>query len=388
MVLTLMAQMDVLTMLIPELEEIVGTFGGSQRQQEHPFIINRDEARNRFKFAFQRFFKLLPVKSFLFDGPLVLTMDDIQWADDASLDLLEELMSLNISSSTSDRGSSADEDTHTNGFILICCYRSDEVSVSTKAFGKRIQNWKKETETKEQYQGHNHHYDVTELSIGNVTVKNVTSMLMDLLSIDDSSIVLQNLAKIIHQRTHGNPFFVIQYTSMLYQQQLLKFNIGVMKWEWNESDIQSKTKAADNVVDILKHKMNTISSSSKHHFSHVMQLAATLGTTFTKRTISIVHDNYQYLPPPLGGDDNDDDAMKKEEKVDVNNEQDVEKESWDSPRTIEEWLKTAVDQGFLEVNDDDGYGGGGCDESYHWVHDKVKEAAISLASSPEEFKHI
>ena len=179
-------------------------------------------------------------------APLVIVLDDLQYADAASLALLEGLIS--------------DRDNR-DGLMIIGCYRSNEIEgsgrnmqeASQAQLSTLLRNLRKNganpqatTEDQPSDQGGiglqrtlqvkrqrlDASFDFTELHIGSLHVKDVNAMVMDLLGMDDVS-KTSGLAEVCHMKTNGNPFFLIHFLGRLTESKLLEYSFGLMSWKWD-----------------------------------------------------------------------------------------------------------------------------------------------------------
>lgn len=172
------------------------TSGATQPQQQQQGYAN---ARSRLNYAFRRFIRILAV----YLQPLVIVLDDLQWADLASLNLLEVFMT----------------DESNPNLMVIGVYRSNEVTQS-----HMLNRALSSLQTKWMDSG----FDITQIRVGNLSVTNMNSMVRDLLSTDDDRTL--GLAKICHKKTNGNALYFSYFMSMLVEQNLLEFNLGLFKW--------------------------------------------------------------------------------------------------------------------------------------------------------------
>eukprot|EP00529_Nitzschia_sp_RCC80_P007009 CAMPEP_0113477908 /NCGR_PEP_ID=MMETSP0014_2-20120614/20454_1 /TAXON_ID=2857 /ORGANISM="Nitzschia sp." /LENGTH=1501 /DNA_ID=CAMNT_0000371025 /DNA_START=68 /DNA_END=4573 /DNA_ORIENTATION=+ /assembly_acc=CAM_ASM_000159 len=309
----------------------------------------------RFHYLLRKFFR--GVAAFL-DGPLVFVLDDMQWADFASLGLLEGLLldngatttSLSVSSSSvtttttnTSRCSSGIMDTpghrsqrvlqkngsSNNNIIVIGLYRSNEVA-PTHMLSKLIRDMKQRPTL-----------NVTEMYIGNLEEDDIVLLLSDLLSTTCNDRLLE-LARICHQKTAGNAFFVIQYLTRLNERGLLKYNFGLTKWYWDEERIKLETDATSNVVDLMTEKLLNLAPCTLR----LLQVATCLGSSFQEQSL------YKAWGAVL----------------------DPEKE----PRcreTFQQSIKQATDEGLWEKDENR--------ETYHWAHDSILDASVELMDSEE-----
>ncbi|KAL3925456.1 MAG: hypothetical protein SGILL_000397 [Bacillariaceae sp.] len=349
-----------LVRILPELEEIVnissslehGTGETASRhrgngddrcnlydiesmQQQLAVKDERHDEQHGIDHAFRVFFRVIG-EHFL---PVIMVLDNMHWADPSSLHLIQVLMT----------------DRENSNLVLVGCCRTESTSIEANEEDakKSMENARLKTVLilMEDWLGISNEFsfDVTDLLIGNLKVDDIHGMLMDLLSTDQS---LMGLAKICHQKTHGHVFFVIEYLKSLHERGLLTYNLGMLKWVWDESRIVSQTMVADNVVDMMVEKMEALATRS----AHILQLAALLGPQFDETTLEVVWRgiNHDYL-----------------EMEDVWGEE----SSLDGTNYVSETLKTALRAGLLEAlpkSDSTGY------NKYRWTHDNIMEAAFSL----------
>ncbi len=197
--------------MIPEIELLIG------RQPQIPDLAP-EEAQNRFKLVLKSFFRILAEQ----EHPLVLFLDDLQWADPASLELIQAL--------ALDRG--------LHHFFMIAAYRDNEVAAhlplmltldAIRAGGAPLQ----------------------ELSLKALNKADVTSLLTNFLRCDE--IAVAPLANNIHAKTLGNPFFVNQFLKRLYENRHL-IPDPTLGWQWDMAAI-NKMQVTDNVIEFMVEKL-------------------------------------------------------------------------------------------------------------------------------------
>lgn len=303
----------ILTRVVPSLLQILKVGDGNGDS------IGYREAQYQFKFAFRRFIRA--VTSF---GPVVMTLDDLQWADTASMELLEALIS----------------DRETTAFMVIGCYRSDE-SYSKAPHVQSIENIVQMTkeDTSLAFES---------ISVSNLSVDQVHELLVDLLSSTEAE--TQALAECIHKKTLGNAFFVVQFITLLVDLNLLEYNMGSMKWSWNVHDIQLSTAATENVVSLMKNKMKRLPAS----IEQVLPMMACLGSTFSASVFEL--------------------AFRR--CGEIMHDAPVERPSGEPDSKAKEFLALCEQEGLIEDPDEEG-------ELYQWVHDKIQEAAFDLVSEDD-----
>ncbi|CAJ1940060.1 unnamed protein product [Cylindrotheca closterium] len=292
----------------------VGTDEGENSESNHDDLNDGYGAgQERIKFAFRI---LMRVVSSYF-SPLVLVLDDLQWSDVASLEVIDYLIS----------------DKHNpNAIMVIGLYRSNEVD-DTHIL-THMKKGLNEKMVKSQFH-------MTHIEVGNFFPADVNRVIMKMLDVDDPKMT-RGLADICHKRTLGNPYFVVEFITMLKDEGLLEFNLGLLKWVWDEKTIESATVSTDNVVDLVQGRMIKLEPDQLL----TLQYAACLGATFDRSALELIwskHSGIDFSELAAAG-------------VDV----------------LGEILTSLQNQKYIEELDE---------FSYRWVHDKVQEAALSLIGS-------
>jgi predicted ATPase len=228
--------------VIPELERIIGI-------QPPATELSGSAAQNRFNLLFQKFLQLFTQKS----HPLVIFLDDLQWADSASLKLIELLMS----------------DASQRYLLLICAYRDNEVSpahpliLTLDAISK------------------------AEAIINTIILQPLSQLKLNQL-VADTLKCTENLAfslsQLIHRRTQGNPFFATQVLKSLHQDGLIKFNCSEGCWQCDISQINQQTLTLD-VVEFMVFQLRRLPESTQQ----VLKLAACIGNQFDLQTLAIIY---------------------------------------------------------------------------------------------------
>lgn len=229
----------VVTEVIPDVELIIG----AQPELSHA---SRTESQNRFKYLFQNFIRALTS----FERPLTIFLDDMQWADPASLQMLELFMN----------------DPQTQGLLLIGAYRKNETSAK-HALIASLENIK-------QTGAHFH-----EIHLSSLSLDAINQMLAQ--TFQCSLEVSLNLALVCFEKTQGNPFFLRQFLHSLYVNKLVEFKVQEQNWHWQIEAIY-QAKITDNVVELMAGKIQKLPQETQH----VLQLAACLGSPFELETLS------------------------------------------------------------------------------------------------------
>ncbi|GAX20203.1 hypothetical protein FisN_12Hh048 [Fistulifera solaris] len=204
------------------------------------------EERNRLLFLLRKFIRVICQ----FYAPVfILFLDDLQWADTASLDVLESL--------TTDR--------HNKNLLVIGTERKhDREDIGT--IMKNIQALG---------------VSVDVIKLRDLNCSDLNHLLSDALRSEADH--TSKLAEIVHRKTNGNPFFVMQFLHSLRDKKILTFNLSLVQWQWNDKLADELMQVTDNVSDLLRKMLLTLDLSEKL----VLKVAACLGSRFSLRTLVI-----------------------------------------------------------------------------------------------------
>ncbi|MEH2252414.1 ATP-binding sensor histidine kinase [Nostoc sp.] len=229
--------------VITEVELIIG-------QQAPVPQLGVAESQNRFNRVFKQFIHAFTAA----DHPLVLFLDDLQWADAASLKLVETLMT----------------DLESQYLLMIGAYRDNEVS-PTHPLILMLEAIRASGAT------------VEELLLKPLAARHITQLLTDTFNCESSQ--AEPLADLLLQKTQGNPFFLTQLLKVLHQDKLLTFDYRSGFWQWDLNKIQAQA-LTDNVVDLMVNKIQRLSEPTQQ----VLQLAACVGNRFNLEILALVND--------------------------------------------------------------------------------------------------
>jgi PAS domain S-box-containing protein len=269
--------------LVPELELVIG-------KQLPVAVLPPQDAQKRFQMVFRRFLGVFARK----EHPLALFLDDLQWLDTATLDLLEHLV------------------THpeVRHLLLIGAYRDNEVN-SSHPLLRTLDAIR------------NAGAFVQEISLAPLAREDLGRLVADTLSCTPGRAA--PLARLVHEKTGGNPFFSIQFISALAEEGLLRFDHDAARWRWDVDRLHAKGYT-DNVVDLMVGRLTRLPVETQA----ALQQLACLGNVAEITMLSIV----------LG-----------------KSNEDVRSDLWDAVR--------------LELVEH-------LEGSYKFIHDRVQEAAYSL----------
>jgi predicted ATPase/signal transduction histidine kinase/tRNA A-37 threonylcarbamoyl transferase component Bud32 len=234
---------SVIVDVIPEVGLIIG-------EQAPARILSPEESRNRFNLIFRNFVRVFTSGK----NPLVIFLDDLQWADLPSLHLLELIVT----------------DPEIGNLLVIGAYRDNEVDPTHPLLATlaEIEN-KKVT--------------VNIITLSSLNLYHVSQLVADTLLVPQ--VESNELASLCFEKTQGNPFFLNQFLSMLYQENLILFDPIQLKWKWGINEIQ-KRGITDNVVDLMANKIKKLPEITQN----ILRLAACIGNQFDLRTLATVNE--------------------------------------------------------------------------------------------------
>ena len=282
------ANARLITDLIPELKLIIG---------EPPPVpeLEPQQAQQRFLQVLQRFIGVFAQA----EHPLALFLDDLQWLDAATLDLLEDMLSR----------------AETPHLLLVGAYRDNEVD-GDHPLSRTLKTL--------------HHADVhiDEIRLAPLSGAHIEQLISESLRCPPASIVA--LARLVLDKTAGNPFFVIQFLHALAEEKLLTYEPARQRWRWDVHLINGKGYT-DNVVDLMVGKLARLPQETRQ----ALQQLACLGNVARLDTLATVLD----VPVPH----------------------------------VHSALSPAVRLELVERQDG----------AYRFVHDRIHEAAYSLIAETE-----
>ncbi len=242
---------QVIVDVIPEVELIIG------KQPSVPEL-PPTEVQNRFNRVFSKFISAFCTK----EHPLVIFLDDLQWADSGTLKLMEVILM----------------DEKTEYLFLIGAYRDNEVS-KTHPFIITVEELKKKGAI------------VNTITLAPLELDSISQLIVDTLLSNTEEV--KPLAELVKQKTGGNPFFANQFLKTLHSENLIAFHFpqsSLIKgesqdgfWKWDLKKIQSQN-ITDNVVELMIGKLKKLPESTQK----VLRLAACIGASFDLHAISII----------------------------------------------------------------------------------------------------
>jgi PAS domain S-box-containing protein len=228
--------------LIPELELIIG------KQPPVPELPPQ-ETQNRFQAVFTRFLCVFAQK----EHPLMLFLDDLQWLDVATLRFIEHLL------------------THADvkHLLLIGAYRDNEVSPSHPLM-LTLDAIRKSGVA------------MDEIVLKPLSLGDVNHFISDALRCEPGR--SEALARLVHRKTAGNPFFVIQFLTALAEEHLVEFDSRTTTWQWDLTEIRTRG-FTDNVVELMIEKLKRLPVATQE----MLKELACLGDTVKISTLAMVN---------------------------------------------------------------------------------------------------
>ena len=228
--------------LVPELKLIIGP------QPAVPDL-SPQEARQRFQILLRRFIKVFARP----EHPLVLFFDDLQWADAATLDIIEDLLT----------------QSDVQNLLLIGAYRSNEVDRAHPLMRKLDAIRRAGAKT-------------DQIPLAPLTREDLGTLVTDALRCAPADAA--TLVQLTHSRTLGNPLFVIQFLTALADEQLIRHDDTATSWRWNVDRIRAKSHS-DNVVDLMVAKLKRLPAETRE----LLTLLACIGNVAETRILEIVY---------------------------------------------------------------------------------------------------
>jgi PAS domain S-box-containing protein len=201
--------------LIPELKLVIG-------EQPPVADLSPRNAQRRFQTVLRQFIGVFARP----EHPLALFLDDLQWLDAATLDLLEDLLT----------------QSDIKHLLLIGAYRENEVDVA-HPLSRKLETIRRTGAT------------VHDIVLAPLTYEDLTQLISH--SIRCETKPPNPLVQVVHEKTGGNPFFAIQFLHALVDEMLLVFDHGDARWFCDLGRIHGK-RYTDNVVDLMIVKLNRL----------------------------------------------------------------------------------------------------------------------------------
>lgn len=230
---------QVMLEIIPDLELIIG------KQPKMP-ALSPVEVQQRLYLVLQIFLQVLHSPEY----PLVIFLDNLQWADTVSLRLAQ----LPLTAPDS------------QALLIIGAYRDHELNPEHPL--QITLNELQETEAL-----------VNQICLMALSLADITHLLSDTLHYPKEEVV--SLAELVLEKTRGNPLAVREFLKSIYTEELLWFNADNRRWHWNPEQIRGMT-VTENVVDFMTTKIQRLPVDTQQ----ILQYAACIGNRFDLHTLA------------------------------------------------------------------------------------------------------
>jgi predicted ATPase/signal transduction histidine kinase len=284
----------VLAQVIPEIGFILG-------EQPPPVPLGPTEAQNRFQRVFRNFVAAVAQPA----HPLVVFLDDLQWADAATLALLEPLL----------------DSPEIRGLLLIGACRDNEPD-APQHLAPALHALEAASVA------------VQRVTLGPLRLADLAALVRDMLHGELEEAL--PLARLVLEKTGGNPFFVHQFLRSLERDGHFRFDAVAQRWRYRVEAI-AQAPLAEDVVELMTRNIQRLSSRSQY----ALTLAACIGNRFDAHTLALICEQPQ--------------------------------------ETVAEDLVQAVAEGLIvPVPPDTEASAHGDAPAYAFLHDRVQQAAYAL----------
>jgi predicted ATPase len=302
-------ELGMLCFMIPKLTEITSAAAGSSTYHHQTCCSASEQGAKETLEKLRYVLRAFLCSICLEEQPVVLFLDDLQWIDVATFDILKSMIS----------------NSELRHCVFVGSFRDDDVN-ETHMVCKWIDAMKEGDAPP------------LRIQVGNLNVHDLTVLLADLLGVEQQDEHAKELADVIHRKTGGNVFHVLQLLEFLQAEGLLQYSLSSYQWTWDTSKIRGRTSLSDNVVKIVLAKINNRLSNAERL---CLKLCSCLGYRFDHHVLEIVVAATTSVTPCLQGVD------------------------------VDACLESLIDEGLLErmnVN------------RFKFAHDKVLQAASQLVT--------
>ncbi|KAK1736831.1 putative AAA ATPase [Skeletonema marinoi] len=248
--------------LMPNLRRVVSTDGNSTDMQQTEYVFDEFALISSKIRVHNLFYELLKAISSSWNAPILLFLDDLHWADSASLELISFLIE--------EMGASiADDPIRGANVFIVGTVRTNEVDNSSDLadFLQQMRSC--------------YNVTVTDMALQDLSTDDVNVMISEALFY--SQRLTRSLAGTVHQKTEGNPFYIKEFLNDLTVENLLVYSFSEKTWEWDEELIESRT-ISDGVAELLTRKLLRL---SKDQLSGIVMLSC-FGSEVSLEVLALV----------------------------------------------------------------------------------------------------
>jgi len=245
--------------VIPKLRQIIAHAGNQEHGVENVEATPSAESstirgsQHSFLFTLCKFIRTVCNNCCI----LIWFLDDLQWADPESINLIKLLLT----------------DKRTKNLLVVGSIRQDGVDVNDQQ-----ENYFGDIEEKDSIH-------ITRIHLGNLDEGSVNTLISDLLQCDEEK--TRSLTKSVQKKTQGNIFFVLQFLEALQEEGLLWYSLQAFKWIWADDErIQSTMSVSKNVADLVVKKIERM----PQELQAVLMIASCLGFHFDTELLKLMFD--------------------------------------------------------------------------------------------------
>lgn len=220
--------------LVPQIELVIG-------KQPPPMSLSAADTQSRFNMTFASFIAVLATSQ----RPIVLLLDDVQWADFGTLDLLQHVLTQPA----------------LRNLLVIGVYRDENVD-DLQSMHSMLDAIRSSGVT------------VTSIEVGALPQDHMVDLVVDLFGCERAQ--AEPLASLLWAKTAGNPFFAVQLLGVLYEERLIRFDTQRWAWRWTIADIEAK-EITDDLVELVLAKLRRLPEQTLE----TLKIAASTGNEFS-----------------------------------------------------------------------------------------------------------
>jgi predicted ATPase len=230
----------------------------SEDDSDQVSIANREEnmgkSFKRFKQLFRSFLRSVASS----ENPLILFLDDIQWADHASLDVLKSIITDSLASN----------------MLIICAYREGEISLDTlQEYNLADDMVQGDDAVSSSSISSMYSARITDIALGCFDAIQLNEFISVILEMESSSTM--SLSQFIWKKTDGNPFFALNFLETINSKGLISTACNG-EWNWDESQIMQMTNVSQDLASISESKMQNLPEQVRT----ILQMASFIGHAF------------------------------------------------------------------------------------------------------------
>ncbi len=235
-----------LASVIPSIKELLG------KSEELALVssLSSDSGWNRLQYLVQNLLKAVCSE----DCPLIMFLDDLQWADPASISLLRAVLS----------------DSSLKKFMFIGAFRGEEIDDQHDIKMLFSEARRKSSKT------------IERIDLLNLSLRDIKSFIADSLrlSVDEC----ETLTEFVYDKTRGNIYFTMQMMEELQRRNFLFYSIISFQWEWKLGGVNLNAILSENLEDAMAEKIQHAPSK----LQRVLVLASYTRSTFHVKTIHVL----------------------------------------------------------------------------------------------------